>query len=115
MKILERHINGALVLDVFEENFVYPASNALKSYISKIFAENEKIPLVLNLKNINRMDSFGLAVLISVYKLCQEYQVNLAFCGLTEQTAHLIELTRMDRVMDIWDTEAQAIYQVCNS
>ena len=59
---------------------------------------------------LNIVDSYGLATVVSTLKIIKDHHGNLALCGLNELFVRLVELTHLDRVLEVWDTEAQAIY-----
>lgn len=111
MELSNRFLADCVVVDIADDQFGYPKTLVLKSHISRLLEEGHR-HIVLNLNQVDMLDSFGIAVMISMLKQCKEYQGNLTLYGLNEQVNRLIELTRMDRVLDIWDTEGQAVSQV---
>jgi anti-sigma B factor antagonist len=74
--------------------------------------QNNHEYLVLNLSNVKMLDSFGLAVIISILKLCKQANGNVTLYGLNPTVTRLMEITHMDRVLDIWPTEGQAVAHV---
>lgn len=111
MNITQRQVDSCIVVDLQDDLFEYPKTQVLKNHVIHLIEAGCPY-LVLNLSHVNRLDSFGLAVFISILKLCKAHQGNLALFGLNETVTKLIEITRLDRVLDIWETEAQALYHV---
>lgn len=111
MNIVDRQLEDVIVLDVEEDRFEYPKTMVLKNHANHLFQQGHKY-LVLNLKGVAFLDSFGLAVIISLLKECKSRGGNLTLFGLSENVTKLIEVTRLDRVLDIWPTEGQAVAHI---
>ncbi len=112
MNLAHRVINDdVVVVDINDDNFEYPKTQVLKNYVMHLLDDQYKY-LVLNLSNVMMLDSFGIAVFISIFKRCKQNGGNLTMFGLNKQVTHLMELTRMDRVLDIWEGEGQAVAHV---
>ncbi len=111
MDLANRFLPDCVVVDVIDDKFGYPKTMVLKNHVAKLLMEGHR-HVVLNLSQVQTLDSFGIAVLISLLKLCRELKGNLTLFGLNKQVSSLMELTHMDRVLDIWESEAQAISQV---
>ncbi len=114
MELNNRFLSECVVIDIADDKFGYPKTLVLKSHVSKLLTEGHR-HVVLNLDNVEMLDSFGIAVLISLLKLCKEQKGNLTLYGLNPQVARLMELTHMDRVLEIWESEAQAVSRVKTS
>lgn len=111
MELQNRFLPDCVIVDIADDKFGYPKTLVLKSHVIHLLESGHR-HVVLNLGKVEMLDSFGIAVLISLLKLCKECQGNLTLYGLNEQVNRLIELTHMDRVLDIWETEGQAISRV---
>jgi anti-sigma B factor antagonist len=111
MEITNRTLEDAVVIDIADDRFEYPKTMVLKNHALHLLQEGHK-HLVLNFTHVEMLDSFGIAVIVSILKSCQEAQGNLTLFGLNENCMRLIELTHMDRVLDVWSSESQAIAQV---
>ncbi|MDX2084742.1 MAG: STAS domain-containing protein [Candidatus Melainabacteria bacterium] len=111
MEIQDREINGCVVLDLYADWFGYPKTLVLKNHVMHLLKAG-KTHLVLNLSHVEAIDSFGIAVIISILKQCRTENGNLTLFGLNDSVNKLIEITRMDRVLDIWPTESQAVSHV---
>lgn len=111
MELANRFLPECVIVDISDDHFGYPKTLVLKSHITHLLTAGHR-HIVLNLGSVDMLDSFGLAVLISLLKLCKENKGNLTLYGMNQQITRLIELTHMDRVLDIWETEGQAVSQV---
>ena len=63
---------------------------------------------IIDLEQVNFIDSTGLGALISLQK-AQQNASKLTFCSLHPQVAKVFKLTRMDEVLDIYATAVAAL------
>jgi anti-sigma B factor antagonist len=70
--------------------------------------------LLLNCKNVDFVDSSGLGVLISVLKLvgARPQAFSFSVSDLKPPVMQLLKLTRLDRVITIWPTEADGVSEI---
>lgn len=59
--------------------------------------------IVMDLQNVDVMDSCGLSVLIGLKKLAEEGEATFAVCGLAPMVRRLFKLTKLERVFAIHD------------
>lgn len=64
---------------------------------------------VIDLSNVAFMDSSGLATLVQLFKRVRIGQGDVRLCGLQPEVRHLFELTRLDRVFEIFPSCQEAI------
>jgi anti-anti-sigma factor len=108
MDIQDRFLSGCVVVAVADAQFGHPKTLLLKSHISRLINEGHR-HIILNLEKLDMLDSFGLAVLISLLKLCRENAGSLSLCNVSESVSRLIAITRVERVLDIYSSESQAV------
>ncbi len=109
VEITDRNVDGCVVLDIKAENFTYPQTVVLKSHVSRLIDVGNHY-FVLNATAIKLIDSYGLATIISVFKMIKEAEGALALYGLNEMFTHLVKVTHLNNVLEIWSSEAQATY-----
>lgn len=109
IELAVRETEGCIILDIHADNFTYPYTSVVKKNISEHLA-NGKRYFVLNAQDIKIVDSYGLATIVSSLKLIRDHHGGLALCGLNEMFEKLVKLTHMDKVLEIWPSEAQATY-----
>ena len=70
-----------------------------------------KLPpqVLINMENVNFIDSAGLAALVRGMKRSRELGGNLVIHGLRQPVRIIFELTRLDKAFDIYDDEEDAI------
>jgi anti-sigma B factor antagonist len=64
--------------------------------------------IILDLTDVNFIDSSALAVMVRGMKRCRERNGELLLCGLRQSVRTIFELTRMERAFRIYDNEASA-------
>lgn len=65
--------------------------------------------VILDLAEVDFMDSIGLSVLISVFKAARVRGGDVLLLNLTPAVRSLIELTRLQQIFEIFDDETAAI------
>ncbi|MCL1057907.1 STAS domain-containing protein [Shewanella gelidimarina] len=72
------------------------------------------IQLVIDLNQVQYIDSSGLSVLISALKKVEEQGGEIVLLSPTAGVRALIELTRLHHVFSIYEDETAAIDYICN-
>ncbi|MBK8815858.1 MAG: STAS domain-containing protein [Methylococcaceae bacterium] len=94
-------INGFNVLIIKEERIDAHNSAELKDYLLKMI-ENGKIRILINLGNVRFIDSSGLGALLSGNKQIAVKSGKLALINIQKQVLSMFELTRLNRVFEIY-------------
>lgn len=70
----------------------------------------KKVPLiVVNLEDVEYMDSSGVATLVEGMQLTGQYEGAFRIACLNQGVREVFELARLDRVFDIYDSEKEAL------
>jgi anti-sigma B factor antagonist len=65
--------------------------------------------VVVNLMNVNFVDSTALAVLVQGVKRCRQKEGDLFLCSIQQPVYMIFELTRLDRAFNIFPDEHHAV------
>lgn len=84
------------------------AAAFVKSQIYNLVS-NVQPNLVINLLNVSFIDSLGLTALVSGLKLCRQHGGLLRLVGLQPKVRAPFELTRLDRVFEIFSDTDSAV------
>lgn len=107
MNVKTRFVDNVKVLDLVGS---LDWSSAIKVRQTLIDAtEGQPAHVVVNLKGVDLLDSSGLAALVLGLKRARENQGNLCLCGLQSSVRMIFELTRFDKVFEIFVDEEDAI------
>ncbi|MBD3426619.1 MAG: anti-sigma factor antagonist [Candidatus Omnitrophica bacterium] len=72
-------------------------------------AAQKKNKIVINLKDVNYVDSSGLATLVEILKNLRAYGGKLKLTNLSSKVKGLFEITKLDKLFDIVDSEQDAV------
>jgi anti-sigma B factor antagonist len=65
--------------------------------------------LVVNMTEVDFLDSSALSLLVQVMRLCRQNGSDIHLCGLQKPVITIFELTRLDKVFRIFEDETAAI------
>ena len=107
MQISERKVNDIQVLEL-AGRFDTTTANSVLQWID---AATTKPPakVVVNLENVNFVDSTGLSTLVQRTKQSRMQDGDLYICGLQQSVRIIFELTRLDKFFEIFPAEEDAI------
>jgi anti-sigma B factor antagonist len=101
--ISSRTVGNAVILDL--GNTVEP--DQLKTAVEHALSANQL--LLLNLSSINFIESSGLGALVNIHKLAEERGKTVHYFGMHSYVRKLVELTKLDRILKIHETEEAAL------
>ena len=107
MKISTRKVDGVMVVDI-SGRIVLGEGGSLRETINAVLFSGEK-KLLLNLAEVNYIDSTGLGELISAHTSVQKDGGQIQFLKLTNKVRDLLQITKLYTVLNIKDDEAEAI------
>lgn len=70
-----------------------------RTFVAELSAEQRK-QIVLDLENVDFMDSSGLGAVVGCYKLTQSVG-GLLVCNVQQQVKEIFRLTHMDRIFEV--------------
>lgn len=100
--------NGVSILRFKGDRLDAHNSDALKAKLKEIFEEGAKNVLV-DLADVRFIDSSGLGALVSGFKNAVTCKGRLALTGFQDQVRSMFELTRLNRVFDMYASEQEAL------
>jgi len=96
-----------MVVDI-SGRIVLGEGGSLRETINAVLFSGEK-KLLLNLAEVNYIDSTGLGELISAHTSVQKDGGQIQFLKLTNKVRDLLQITKLYTVLNIKDDEAEAI------
>jgi len=64
---------------------------------------------VINMREVGFMDSSGLATLVEAMQLSRRYGGQLKLVGISRRVRSIFEISRLDKIFQIYDNEAEAL------
>jgi anti-sigma B factor antagonist len=80
---------------------------ALRAKLKSILAENKKV--ILNLSEVNYIDSGGLGTLVGVYSSARASGADVKLAGLGQRVKDVLQITKLVTVFEVYDTEQKAL------
>ena len=108
LTIASREVNGVTVLDLSGRITLGEGSVQLRDAIRGLISKGQK-NILLNLAEVNYIDSSGLGELVSAFTTAKNQQADVKLLSLTKKVHDLLQLTKLYTVFDIKDDEAEAI------
>lgn len=106
---LEEKLVGNVLVVTPQENYLNASIAApLKKRLHE-HTDNGCTKLVLDLDRVEFMDSSGLTVIISTLKSLKELGGRLVLCGVGEDLTSLFQLTRLDKIFQVYPNTSQAV------
>lgn len=86
--------------------------NEFKDLLDDIAKKNSEKTLILSLDGVIYMNSAGLGIIIDTYKKFKENKGRMILCDLMPDISKLFEVTRINRFLEIYDSEKEALEAV---
>lgn len=108
MELSTRPVENATILDVVGDITLYNSPNIRKVLVDLI--KTKKTPrVIVNLEKVRYIDSAGVASLVEGLKMSRDQKSSFALFGLTKTTREVLELTRLIKVFEVYDSEDEAV------
>ena len=108
LTIASREVDGGTVLDLNGRITLGEGSVQLRDAIRDLIGKGQK-KILLNMAEVNYIDSSGLGELVSAYTTVKNQGAGLKLLKLTKKVHDVLQLTKLYTVFDIYDDEASAI------
>lgn len=108
IKTSSREVDGVTIVDISGRIVLGEESAALRELICDLLTKGHK-KILLNLGDVNYIDSSGLGNLVSAFTSARKQGGELKLLNLTNKVHDLMQITRLFTVFDIMDNEAAAV------
>jgi anti-sigma B factor antagonist len=108
MKLTIRQVDGVTILDLSGRITLGEGSVQLRDAIRDLLSKGQK-HILLNLADVNYIDSSGIGELVSAYTTVRNQGGELKLLNLTKKVHDLLQITKLYTVFDVKDDEASAI------
>lgn len=81
-------------------------SASLRETVKKVLGESKKV--VLNLHEVNYIDSGGLGTLVSIFTTARNSGGTIKLASLSQRVGDLLQLTKLVTIFEIFDDEEAA-------
>ncbi len=107
-QITAREAQGVTVLDLKGGVVLAPDGKALHEKVKQLVEQN-KNKILLNVAEINHIDSTGLGEMVSGFSLVKKSGGQLKLANATDKLRRILRLTNLSSVLENYPSEAEAL------
>ncbi len=108
LKVSTRQVDGVSIVDCSGRITLGEGSVVLRDTVKDLLAKGQK-KILLNLGDVNYIDSSGIGELVSAYTTVKNQGGELKLLKLTKKVHDLLQITKLYTVFDVKDDEATAV------
>jgi len=108
LKLTKRTVDGILAIECSGRIVFGEESSLLRDEVKKAVAEGQK-RIVLNLSDINYIDSGGLGTLVALHTTAHNAGGVIKLANLTKRVGDLMQVTKLLTVFDVRNSEYDAL------
>jgi anti-sigma B factor antagonist len=108
MKIETRTVGDIRILDCSGKITLGEGTMAVRNTVRDILKNNGK-KIILNLSDVNYIDSSGIGELVSTYTTVTNNGGQLKLLNLTKKIQELLQITKLLTVFQVYDSESAAL------
>uniref|UniRef100_A0A7V4NDY0 Anti-sigma factor antagonist n=1 Tax=Fervidobacterium pennivorans TaxID=93466 RepID=A0A7V4NDY0_FERPE len=101
--------HGKAVVIKIEGAFDVQNAEGFKDWIVSEFLENDKKYIILDMTHATNIDSFGLGILVGIYKRILAVDGYLKVVSPNKNIRTLFEITGLERIIKIYNTVSEAL------
>jgi anti-sigma B factor antagonist len=106
--ITKEHAGNVTILRMAGRLELDEGDIVFRDYVDRLVAEG-RVELLLDLRHVTRIDSAGIGMLVSKYLSTRKRGGTIKLLHLTRHSDHLMDITRLTSVLEIFDDEAEAL------
>ena len=106
LRMSTRQVDGVLVVDCSGRVVFGEESATLRDTVKKLLAQSPKV--VLNLREVNYIDSGGLGTLVSLYTTARNAGGAVKLARLSQRVGDLLQVTKLLTIFEVFDDEEVA-------
>jgi anti-sigma B factor antagonist len=106
LRMSTRQVDGVLIVDCSGRVVFGEESASLRDTVKKLLAQSPKV--VLNLREVNYIDSGGLGTLVSLYTTARSAGGAVKLARLSQRVGDLLQITKLLTIFEVFDDEEVA-------
>lgn len=108
LKVSTRQVDGVSIVDCSGRITLGEGSIVLRDTVKDLLSKGQK-KILLNLGDVNYIDSSGIGELVSAYTTAKNQGGELKLLKLTKKVHDLLQITKLYTVFDVKDDETAAV------
>lgn len=106
LRMSTREVGGVLVVDCSGRLVFGEESASLRDTVKKLLAQSPKV--VMNLREINYIDSGGLGTLVSLFTTARNAGGAVKLASLSQRVGDLLQVTKLFTIFEVFDDTEDA-------
>lgn len=95
--------NNICVVNI-DGNIALDGTNEVKEYVKPFMEDADLQGIILDFSKVNFIDSSGIGLIVSIFKMLQVKQTKLVLAALNKKNREIFNMTRLDKILTICDT-----------
>ena len=108
LRVSTRQVDGVNIVDCSGRITLGEGSVVLRDTVKELLSKGQK-KILLNLGDVNYIDSSGIGELVSAYTTAKNQGGELKLLNLTKKVHDLLQITKLYTVFDVKDDETAAV------
>lgn len=108
MRVIERRIGDVTILQLIGRLELETGDLILRDTVNRLVEEGQ-VKLVLDLKEVSRLDSAGIGMLVSKFLTARRAGGTIKLLHPTERTDYLMNITKLTTIFQVFDDETSAV------
>jgi anti-sigma B factor antagonist len=101
-------MSGVTVVEASGRIVLGDETNKLREEVKQLLASGKK-RIVINLSQVDFIDSSGLGALVGLHSTAQAQGARIRLAAITRRFHELLQITKLLTVFDVYDSESQAV------
>src|SRR5262245_57660814 len=108
MRIVERQVGDVTILRLSGRLELEDGDVVLRDTVNRL-VEAGRVQLLLDMKEVTRLDSAGIGMLVSKFLTARRAGGTIKILHPTPRTDHLMDITKLTTVFEIYENEEEAV------
>ncbi len=106
---IEKKVNGDIVIFSFSGNLILSELESVREQVRDTIEKENVNNIIFDMTDVDFIDSAGIGFVVSIYKTLKGRNGKFALCGLKTKPKEVFSLTRLDKIIKIYDDLETAI------
>jgi anti-sigma B factor antagonist len=108
LRITEERTDDVTILRLEGRFELEDGDLAFRDHVNALLADG-RVKIILDFKEVSRIDSAGIGMLVAKFLSARTRGGTMKLLHLTRHSDHLMDITRLDTVFEIFEDEAAAV------
>lgn len=111
MEISHRIEKNICIVDIIG-NLSVESVSLIKEYVKSIVDKKNIEKVLFNMKDITLLDSYGIGIIVGIFKTFQQNQVKFFLCNLSENNYEVFKMVYLDKILTVFESEEEAVSMI---